>query len=67
MKLCSLRANITDHFFKNLNGQLMVLSTDEEISGDHIVSMKDQIARVYMLEYGQDKRTYIYDNQYFEV
>ena len=45
----------------------MVLSTDEEISGDHIMSMKEQIARVYMLEYGQDKRTYIYDNQYFEV
>ena len=61
------RANITEHFFKNLNGQLMVLSTDEEISGDHIMSMKDQIARVYMLEYGPDKRTYIYDNQYFEV
>lgn len=61
------RANITDHFFKQLNGQLLVLSTDEEISGEHMASMEDQIAKVYMLEYGQDKCTHIYDNKYFEV
>lgn len=61
------RANITDYFFKQLNGQLIVLSTDEEISGYHMTSMKDQIAHVYMLEYGEDKSTHIHKNVYFEV
>lgn len=61
------RANITDYFFKQLNGQLVVLSTDEEISGYHMTSLKEQIARVYMLEYGEDKSTHIHQNVYFEV
>lgn len=61
------RANITDYFFKQLNGQLIVLSTDEEISDAHIASMKDQIAHIYMLEYGQDKSTHIHNDVYFEV
>ena len=61
------RANITDYFFKQLNGQLIVLSTDEEISGSHMASMHDQIAHIYMLEYGEDKSTHIHQNVYFEV
>ena len=61
------RSNITDFFFKQLNGQLIVLSTDEEISDTHIASMKDQIAHIYMLEYGQDKSTHIHNDVYFEV
>ena len=60
------RANITDYFFKQLNGQLIVLSTDEEISGSHMASMRDQIAHIYMLEYGEDKSTHIHGNVYFE-
>ena len=61
------RANITDYFFKQLNGQLIVLSTDEEISGYHMTSLKEQIAHIYMLEYGEDKCTHIQQNVYFEV
>ena len=61
------RANITDYFFKQLNGQLIVLSTDEEISGSHMASMQEQIAHIYMLEYGEDKSTHIHKNVYFEV
>lgn len=61
------RANITEYFFKRLTGQLLILSTDEELSSNHMKAMKDQISHVYMLEYGQDKRTHIRENQYFEV
>ena len=61
------RANITEHFFKKLTGQLIILSTDEELSNNHLEAMSGQISRVYMLEYGQDKRTHIHKNQYFEV
>ncbi len=45
----------------------MILSTDEELSNNHLEAMRDQISHVYMLEYGQDKRTHIRENQYFEV
>lgn len=61
------RSNIINHFFKELSGQLIVLSTDEEISNRHLRDMEAQIASVYMLEYGSDKSTHIHRNQYFEV
>ena len=62
------RDNITKHFFTQLNGQLFVLSTDEEIDQNHLSSMKDQIAELYMLEYDEDKkRTRVHRNSYFEV
>lgn len=61
------RANITEYFFKRLTGQLLILSTDEELSSNHLEAMKGQISHVYMLEYGQDKCTHIRENQYFEV
>lgn len=61
------RANITEKFFKELQGQLFVLSTNEELRHEHIVSLDQQISRVYMLEYGEDKRTRITEGSYFEV
>ncbi len=61
------RSNITEYFFKSLTGQLLILSTDEELSNNHLEAMSGQISHVYMLEYGQDKCTHIHDNQYFEV
>lgn len=61
------RANITEHFFMDLSGQLFVLSTNEELNGDHLEVMKDQVSQVYMLEYGDDKRTYVYQDKFFEV
>lgn len=61
------RANITEKFFKELQGQLFVLSTNEEIRHEHMVSLDQQIAKIYMLEYGDDKRTRISAGNYFEV
>ena len=61
------RDNITNYFFNDLPGQLFILSTNEEISGRHLARLNDQIARVYTLEYGDNKRTRIFENEYFEV
>ena len=61
------RDNITNYFFNDLPGQLFILSTNEEISGRHLARLNDQITRVYTLEYGDDKRTRIFENEYFEV
>lgn len=61
------RANITEHFFKDLIGQLIILSTDEELSQNHLKVLQKQIGNVYTLEYGEDKKTTIHKGQYFEV
>lgn len=61
------RVNITEKFFKELPGQLFVLSTNEELRHEHIAALDQQIANVYMLEYGEDKRTHISEGSYFEV
>ena len=61
------RANIVDQFFKRLPGQLFVLSTNEEISSEHMKALNDKTSNVFLLEYGDNKRTQIMKNQYFEV
>lgn len=61
------RANITKLLFKELNGQLFVLSTNEELRHEHVQALDEQIAKVYILEYGEDKRTSIIEGRYFEV
>ena len=59
------RANITKMFFKDLPGQLIVLSTNEELRREHLVALGENISHVYTLEYGDDKRTFISSGSYF--
>lgn len=61
------RANITEKLFKTFPGQLLVLSTNEELRHEHIAALDRQIANVYTLEYGEDKRTHISQGTYFGV
>jgi len=61
------RTRITEMFFKDLRGQLIILSTNEELRQDHISAMTHQVSKIYMLEYGEDKRTHIVEGNYFEV
>ena len=61
------RANITEHLFMELSGQLFILSTNEELRGQHLTQMSSQISKVFMLEYGSDLRTTVREDEYFEV
>ncbi len=61
------RINIVDYFFKRLPGQLLILSTNEEINAKHMQAMADSISNSFMLEFGEDKCTRIVENRYFEV
>jgi hypothetical protein len=61
------RSNIVDYFFKRLPGQLLILSTNEEINAKHMQTMSDSISNSFMLEFGEDKRTRVVENRYFEV
>lgn len=61
------RRNISKYFFSKLQGQVFILSTNEEINSDHIQIMKDRIAATYTLENADNKRTIVIRNSYFEV
>ena len=61
------RRNISQHFFSALRGQVFILSTNEEISADHVRILKDKIAATYMLENTDNKRTVVVSDSYFEV
>ena len=60
------RQNISKHFFSKLNGQVFILSTNEEINSKHVGIMKDKISVTYMLENSDNTRTTISRNAYFE-
>ncbi len=60
------RQNISKHFFSKLNGQVFILSTNEEINSKHVGIMNDKIAVTYMLENADNTRTSVSRNAYFE-
>lgn len=61
------RHNISKHFFSELNGQVFILSTNEEINSSHVKLLEDKIAATYMLENTDNKKTIVLKNSYFEV
>lgn len=61
------RRNISRYFFNRLQGQVFILSTNEEINSAHIQIMKDRIAATYILENSDSKGTVVMRNSYFEV
>ena len=61
------RKNISKHFFSKLNGQIFILSTNEEINSQHVQILKEKIAATYMLENSDNKKTTVIENIYFEV
>ena len=60
------RRNISKYFFKQLSGQVFVLSTNEEIDSDHVKLLDDKIAHTYILENSDNKRTEIVQDTYFK-
>ncbi len=60
------RENISKHFFSKLNGQVFILSTNEEINTKHVGIMKDKIAVTYMLENTDNTKTTVVQDAYFE-
>lgn len=61
------RHNISKHFFSKLNGQVFILSTNEEINSSHVKLLEGKIAATYMLENTDNKKTIVLKNSYFEV
>lgn len=59
------RGKILNQFFKKLNGQIIILSTDEEIVGEYQDSISDIVANTFVLNYTLNGNTEIMANTYF--
>ncbi|MFA9377305.1 MAG: AAA family ATPase [Lachnotalea sp.] len=59
------RTNITRKFFMDLNGQVFIFSTNEEINGEHLKIMDKNIQSTFLLENTDNRRTNVIENKYF--
>lgn len=59
------RTNITENFFNDLAGQIFIFSTNEEIVGDYLNIIKDNIQATFLLENTKNQKTIARANSYF--
>ena len=59
------RQNILNNFFMKLKGQIIILSTDEEIVGAHKQSIESAISNTYLLQHTENIGTAIVESAYF--
>ena len=59
------RSNILEHFFKKLKGQIMILSTDEEIVSNYMDVVSDVISNTFVLNHTSNGNTEILPGAYF--
>ena len=60
------RKKISEYFFKELPGQVLIFSTDEEIVGESLDTIKANIGSCLLLENTDNNKTIIHTNSYFE-
>lgn len=60
------RRNIFDHFFSQLPGQVIILSTDEEINNEGMAVLSSKISDVYLIEHQEDGTTSVSRGAYFK-
>lgn len=59
------RAHITEYFFKELSGQVLIFSTDEEITPEHMGVIGSDLQSKFLIENVDNKKTVITANKYF--
>jgi len=59
------RDNISKYFFRELKGQIFILSTNEEVEDKHFSMIEDKLSTTYMLENIDNKKTIIQKDIYF--
>ena len=59
------REKILEQFFKKLNGQIIILSTDEEIVGKYYKMTKDKVSNTFLLVHSSEGNTKIFKDVYF--
>ncbi|MBB5747057.1 DNA sulfur modification protein DndD [Brevundimonas variabilis] len=59
------RARLVANYFPNASHQVMLLSTDEEITRDHYEALKPSVGRTYRLRYDEDEARTVVEDGYF--
>ena len=60
------RKNILSFFFSQLPGQVIILSTDEEIDKEGLELLSDKLSDIYLIEYQKDGTSSERKDSYFE-
>lgn len=65
-RLDSLHRNhLIHHYYKNLSEQVIILSTDTEVTEEYVTLMKQHSYKQYMLDYDQKKKYTVIRDGYF--
>jgi DNA sulfur modification protein DndD len=59
------RNHLINHYYKELSEQVIILSTDTEITQEYVSLMKDNSYKQYMLDYNEKKKYTIIRDGYF--
>ena len=59
------RAHITEKFFKELKGQVIIFSTDEEITREHLDVIGCDLQSTFLIENVDNRKTTIIEKKYF--
>jgi DNA sulfur modification protein DndD len=60
------RNHLINHYYKELSEQVIILSTDTEITQDYVNLMKNNSYKQYMLDYDESKKYTIIRDGYFK-
>ncbi|WP_379135219.1 DNA sulfur modification protein DndD [Paenibacillus sp. sgz500958] len=60
------RNHLIHHYYKNLSEQVIILSTDTEVTQEYISLMKQHSYRQYLLDYDQNKKYTVIRDGYFD-
>lgn len=60
------RNHLINHYYKNLSEQVIILSTDTEVSIEYAELMKKNSYRQYLLDYDEEKKYTIIKDGYFD-
>ncbi|WP_188207542.1 DNA sulfur modification protein DndD [Alkalibacillus aidingensis] len=60
------RQQLINHYYKNLSDQIIILSTDTEITSEYVKLMEDHSYKQYMLDYDEEKKYTIIRDGYFD-
>lgn len=59
------RNHLINHYYKELSEQVIILSTDTEVTQDYVELMRDHSYQQYMLDYDESKKYTIIRDGYF--
>lgn len=59
------RTHLIEHYYRHLSDQVIILSTDTEITSEYIDIMNESSAKQYLLDYDENKKYTIIRDGYF--